>query len=233
MPWSTPTACSAPHLKYPDYLDICIALTGRAQRQPPDEGRHASLLIEVETPQQADDSFWPLLGTRRPAGRHRDIPVLCGLETQRRRQRRASRPSAPPSPPRRRPCSISPGSPRSPGRGQRPRRPGAQANAAAGEHRRPAGQLVGAQQRRLGRVGWWRWATCTARPPTGRLARMPARRPPAPPGHRPGGDLRPRHTRTGGGPGMWPRWSAWRAPDHRYLLVHARRAGRHRQAAAP
>ena len=69
-------------LKYPDYLDICIALTGRAPRSGShlDEGRHASLLIEVEAPQQADDSFWPLLGYHVGLLAGSDIPLLCGLE---------------------------------------------------------------------------------------------------------------------------------------------------------
>src|SRR5690606_23357985 len=69
-------------LKYPDYLDICIALTGRAPRTGShlDEGRHASLLIEVETPQQPDDSFWPLLGYHVGLIAACDIPVLTGLE---------------------------------------------------------------------------------------------------------------------------------------------------------
>ena len=69
-------------LKYPDYLDICIALTGRAPRSGShlDEGRHARLLIEVETPQDADDSFWPLLGYHVGLLSTVDIPVLSGLE---------------------------------------------------------------------------------------------------------------------------------------------------------
>lgn len=69
-------------LKYPDYLDICIALTGRAPRSGShlDEGRHAGLLIEVEAPQQVDDSFWPLLGYHVGLLAGSDIPLLCGLE---------------------------------------------------------------------------------------------------------------------------------------------------------
>ena len=69
-------------LKYPDYLDICIALTGRAPRSGShlDEGRHAGLLIEVEAPRQVDDSFWPLLGYHVGLLAGSDIPLLCGLE---------------------------------------------------------------------------------------------------------------------------------------------------------
>src|SRR5471032_603186 len=74
-------------LKYPDYLDICIALTGRApltgchlQAQ-----RHASLKITVPASIQAnpgdlDDSFYPLLGYHIGLLCGSEIPVVCGLE---------------------------------------------------------------------------------------------------------------------------------------------------------
>ena len=72
-------ACTA---KYADFLDICIALTGRA----PKAGchlpgnRHAMLRIQVPAPRGADDSYYPLLGYHVGllCGTH--IPVLCGLE---------------------------------------------------------------------------------------------------------------------------------------------------------
>ena len=68
--------------KYADFLDICIALTGRA----PKAGchlpgnRHAMLRIQVPAPRGADDSYYPLLGYHVGllCGTH--IPVLCGLE---------------------------------------------------------------------------------------------------------------------------------------------------------
>ncbi|VXB40619.1 2-Methylcitrate dehydratase AcnD [Pseudomonas sp. 8BK] len=69
-------------LKYPDYLDICIALTGRAPRCGAhlDEGRRATLLVEVQYPQEPDDSFWPLLGYHVGLLAGRSIPLLTGLE---------------------------------------------------------------------------------------------------------------------------------------------------------
>lgn len=68
--------------KYPDFLDICIALTGRAPRIGAhlDEGRLASLRVEVTRPAQADDAFYPLLGYYLGALAGRRIPLVCGLE---------------------------------------------------------------------------------------------------------------------------------------------------------
>lgn len=68
--------------KYPDFLDVCIALTGRApaagchlqeQRQP-------QLKIDARQFPGADDAFYPLLGYQigRLAGP--DIPLITGLE---------------------------------------------------------------------------------------------------------------------------------------------------------
>ena len=68
--------------KYPDFLDICIALTGRAPHSGAhlDEGRLASLRIEVTAPAQADDAFYPLLGYHVGALAGSQIPLVCGLE---------------------------------------------------------------------------------------------------------------------------------------------------------
>jgi len=69
-------------LKYPDYLDICIALTGRA----PKIGCHltqqrlATLRIDVPDVGEVDDSFYPLLGYHVGLLCGADIPVVCGLE---------------------------------------------------------------------------------------------------------------------------------------------------------
>lgn len=68
--------------KYADFLDICIALTGRA----PKAGchlpgnRHATLRIDVPAPQGADDAYYPLLGYHVGLLCGTQIPVLCGLE---------------------------------------------------------------------------------------------------------------------------------------------------------
>lgn len=69
-------------LKYPDYLDICIALTGRA----PKIGCHltlqrlATLRIDIPELGTLDDSFYPLLGYHVGLLCGADIPVVCGLE---------------------------------------------------------------------------------------------------------------------------------------------------------
>lgn len=68
--------------KHPDFLDLCIALTGRAPRAGVylDAHRLARRIIRVEAPEGRDDAFWPLLGWL--AGRLSPdrIPCLAGLE---------------------------------------------------------------------------------------------------------------------------------------------------------
>ncbi|WP_338524999.1 aconitase family protein [Pseudomonas batumici] len=69
-------------LKYPDYLDICIALTGRA----PLIGCHleaqrkARLKIELPALGELDDAFYPLLGYHIGALAGSRIPLVLGLE---------------------------------------------------------------------------------------------------------------------------------------------------------
>lgn len=69
-------------LKYPDYLDICIALTGRAPLTGChlDAGRRATLELQVDVPEGLDDAFWPLLGYQAGLLAGSEIPVLRGLE---------------------------------------------------------------------------------------------------------------------------------------------------------
>lgn len=69
-------------MKYPDYLDICVALTGRAPRAGChlDAGRQATLALEVELPVGADDAVWPLLGYCCGSICGGEIPLLLGLE---------------------------------------------------------------------------------------------------------------------------------------------------------
>jgi len=71
-------------LKYPDYLDICIALTGRAPLTGChlDQQRHASLRIELPELTDLDDAFYPLLGYHIGLLAGSEIPVVCGLETR-------------------------------------------------------------------------------------------------------------------------------------------------------
>jgi predicted aconitase/predicted aconitase with swiveling domain len=69
-------------MKYPDLLDICIALTGRAPEAGChlDENRKARLVVEVEAMEGRDDSFWPLLGYRVGTLAPNAIPAVTGLE---------------------------------------------------------------------------------------------------------------------------------------------------------
>lgn len=74
-------------MKYPDFLDICIALTGRA----PQGGLHiennrlASLCVELPLFEEGDvdDSFYPLLGYHLGGIAGSRIPVVVGLDVLR------------------------------------------------------------------------------------------------------------------------------------------------------
>ena len=67
--------------KHPDFLDLCIALTGRAPLAGVylDARRRAKRIIDVEWPEGADDSFWPLLGYLAGRASPDRIPLLRGL----------------------------------------------------------------------------------------------------------------------------------------------------------
>lgn len=69
-------------LKYPDYLDICIALTGRAPLIGChlDAQRKARLRVKLPALGQLDDSFYPLLGYHIGALAGSRIPLVLGLE---------------------------------------------------------------------------------------------------------------------------------------------------------
>lgn len=69
-------------LKYPDYLDICIALTGRAPLAGChlDAGRAATVLIELPPIENADESLYPLLGYHIGGLAPSEIPLIVGLE---------------------------------------------------------------------------------------------------------------------------------------------------------
>lgn len=68
--------------KHPDYLDLFIAMTGRAPANGvyTDAGRMARRVVRVDAPVGVDDLFWPLLGWL--VGRHSPdwIPLVTGLE---------------------------------------------------------------------------------------------------------------------------------------------------------
>ncbi|MCP1446693.1 putative aconitase/putative aconitase with swiveling domain [Pseudomonas sp. GGS8] len=71
-------------LKYPDYLDICIALTGRAPLIGChlDAQRKARLQVEVLALGELDDAFYPLLGYHIGALAGSRIPLVRGLENR-------------------------------------------------------------------------------------------------------------------------------------------------------
>ncbi|WP_457966933.1 aconitase X [Pseudomonas sp. R4-84] len=68
--------------KYPDFLDICIALCGRAPLAGChlDGPRKAGLIVEVTRPNPMDDSFYPLLGYHIGGLTGRRVPLIRGLE---------------------------------------------------------------------------------------------------------------------------------------------------------
>jgi predicted aconitase/predicted aconitase with swiveling domain len=68
--------------KHPDFLDLCIGLTGRAPESGVylDQQRRARRVIEVELPEGYDDALWPLLGWLAGQRSPDRIPLLTGLE---------------------------------------------------------------------------------------------------------------------------------------------------------
>lgn len=67
--------------KHPDFLDLCIALTGRAPLAGVylDAARKARRIIDVDLPEGIDDGFWPLLGHLAGQRAPDRIPLLRGL----------------------------------------------------------------------------------------------------------------------------------------------------------
>lgn len=67
--------------KHPDFLDLCIAITGRAPLAGVylDEARLARRIVEVDLPQGIDDAFWPLIGYLAGTLSPDRIPLLRGL----------------------------------------------------------------------------------------------------------------------------------------------------------
>lgn len=67
--------------KHPDYLDLCIAVTGRAPLSGVylDEERRAKCVLDIEVPQGASDAIWPLIGYIAGLKSPDRIPLLRGL----------------------------------------------------------------------------------------------------------------------------------------------------------
>ena len=69
--------------KNPDYLDLFIAMTGRAPESGvyTDDGRIAQKIISVEIPDiEPDDVFWPIIGWLAGKASPNQIPIITGLE---------------------------------------------------------------------------------------------------------------------------------------------------------
>jgi len=67
--------------KHPDFLDLCIALTGRVPLSGVylDQNRKATRILDVELPEGRDDAFWPLIGYLAGRASPDRIPLLRGL----------------------------------------------------------------------------------------------------------------------------------------------------------
>jgi hypothetical protein len=70
-------------VKHPDFMDLFIALTGRAPLSGVylDAGRAARRAVHVDLPAMHDDALWPLLGWLAGRAAPDCIPLLTGLET--------------------------------------------------------------------------------------------------------------------------------------------------------
>lgn len=68
--------------KYPDFLDVFIALTGRAPNAGchTEQGRLPTVCVSVQKINQWDDSFFPLLGYRIGELVDAEIPFIIGIE---------------------------------------------------------------------------------------------------------------------------------------------------------
>jgi predicted aconitase/predicted aconitase with swiveling domain len=75
------TVLGARTAKHPDFLDLCIALTGRAPLSGVylDEHRKATRIIDVDLPDAVDDAFWPIIGYLAGRVAPDRIPLLRGL----------------------------------------------------------------------------------------------------------------------------------------------------------
>ncbi|MXQ07114.1 DUF521 domain-containing protein [Alphaproteobacteria bacterium GH1-50] len=69
--------------KHPDYLDLFIAMTGRAPASGvySEDGRRPRVIIDVAAPEAGvDDVFWPLLGWLAGQRAPDHIPLIAGVE---------------------------------------------------------------------------------------------------------------------------------------------------------
>ncbi|MDQ2704614.1 MAG: aconitase X [Pseudomonadota bacterium] len=70
--------------KHPDFLDLCIAITGRAPMSGVylEESRRPQRIVEIKVPGSVGDAFWPLVGYVAGKAAPDRIPLLRGLKHQ-------------------------------------------------------------------------------------------------------------------------------------------------------
>ena len=75
------TVLGARTLKHPDYLDLCMAVTGRAPFSGVylDSERKARVILDMAVPEGAGDAIWPLIGYVAGLKSPDRIPLLTGL----------------------------------------------------------------------------------------------------------------------------------------------------------
>lgn len=75
------TVLGARTAKHPDFLDLCIAMTGRVPLSGVylTENRRPQRIVDVTLPQGMDDAFWPLVGYLAGKAAPDCIPLLRGL----------------------------------------------------------------------------------------------------------------------------------------------------------
>ncbi|SOC92166.1 predicted aconitase subunit 1 /predicted aconitase subunit 2 [Rhizobium sp. AN5] len=75
------TVLGARTAKHPDFLDLCIALTGRAPLSGVylEENRRPQRIVDVALPEGINDAFWPLIGYLAGKAAPDCIPLLRGL----------------------------------------------------------------------------------------------------------------------------------------------------------
>ncbi|WP_306180351.1 aconitase X [Rhizobium sp. AN73] len=75
------TVLGARTAKHPDFLDLCIALTGRAPLSGVylEENRRPQRIVDVALPEGINDAFWPLVGYLAGKAAPDCIPLLRGL----------------------------------------------------------------------------------------------------------------------------------------------------------
>ena len=76
------TVLGARTAKHPDFLDLCIALTGRTPATGVylDRNRRPTLVIDIDVAGPVNDAFWPLIGYLAGKTSPDQIPLLRGIQ---------------------------------------------------------------------------------------------------------------------------------------------------------